>query len=68
MKISSLVIATLFFSAVMTKDKLLSKTHTDKTGETSNFQGGRQADAVAWGYAHNDGYVLANNAVSYFII
>jgi len=28
----------------------------------SNFPGGRQSDAVAWGYAHNDGYVLASNA------
>jgi hypothetical protein len=64
MKILSLVIAFLFVTAAISKDKLLSKSKTDKSGESSNFQGGRQSDAVAWGYAHNDGYVLASNAVS----
>ena len=64
MKILSLVLALLFITSVITKEKLLSKNKSDKSGESSNFQGGRQSDAVAWGYAHNDGYVLASNAVS----
>ena len=63
MKILSILIGLLVLTTVMSKEKLLSKSKTDKAGESSNFQGGRQSDAVAWGYAHNDGYVLASNAV-----
>lgn len=65
-QILSLLLAFLFIASVITKEKLLSNSQTDKSGESSNFQGGRQSDAVAWGYAHNDGYVLSSNAVGIF--
>jgi hypothetical protein len=64
-KILSLAFALLLITSILSKEKILSKAKTDKSGESSNFQGGRQSDAVAWGYAHNDGYVLASNAVNF---
>lgn len=67
MKILSLVLGLLFITSVITKEKLLTKSKTDKAGESSNFKGGRQSDAVAWGYANNDGYVLASNAVIFLV-
>ena len=67
MKILGLLLGLLAITSIMTKDKLSASTDTtDKSGESSNFTGGRQSDAVAWGYAHNDGYVLASNAVTLF--
>jgi hypothetical protein len=62
-KILSLALALVLITSILSKEKILSKIKTDKSGESSNFQGGRQSDAVAWGYAHNDGYVLSSNAV-----
>jgi hypothetical protein len=67
MKILSLVLGVLFITSIITKDKLLSKSKSIKAVESSNLKGARQSDSVAWGYAHNDGYVLASNAVSLFI-
>jgi|LauGreDrversion4_2_1035121.scaffolds.fasta_scaffold706915_2 hypothetical protein len=63
-KILSLALSLLLITSTLSKEKILSQAKTDKSGESSNFQGGRQSDAVAWGYAHNDGYVLASNAVT----
>ena len=63
MKLLGLLLGLLIITSIMTKDKLSLKDKSDKSGESSNFGGGRQSDAVAWGYAHNDGYVLASNAV-----
>lgn len=64
-KILSLVIGFLLILNIVTKEKIQSNAKADKSGESTNLKGGRQSDAVAWGYAHNDGYVLASNAVNY---
>lgn len=48
--------------------KNLANLKTDKEGSSSNSPGAASIDAVAFGLANNDNYVLAGNAVNYCII
>jgi hypothetical protein len=65
MKILSLLITVIVINSILSKEqlKLSTENQTDKTGESSNYNGGRVLEAVTWGYAKNDGYILSANAV-----
>lgn len=61
MKILCLLLTVLVSTSV---SKNLASSKTDKEGVSSNFPGGASSDAVAFGLANYDQYVLTGHAVS----
>lgn len=65
MKILCVLLVLLISS---TTSKNFANLKTDKEGVSSNVPGAASVDAVAFGLANNDHYVLAGNAVNFLII